>query len=155
VDYWSGAVPTEYGGVRFRSLLEARWAVVFDELGIPWEYEPQRFGAYLPDFRLFGSVYVEVKPPLGTFDHGPHERRWRQFVLDQDSPLLIAYGVPRVDAYPIWLGFNGEVSKEFADLSAFAQLGPGYSSPHPPSEVFSPRLLKAAVKQSFEFGAAV
>jgi hypothetical protein len=51
-----GAIETEYRDTRFRSRLEARWAVFFDELGIPWEYESEGYellnGRYLPDFWL-------------------------------------------------------------------------------------------------------
>lgn len=36
-------IPTEYKGVKFRSKLEARWAVFFDTLGIEWDYEPQGY----------------------------------------------------------------------------------------------------------------
>lgn len=50
------AIETRYSGCRFRSRLEARWAVFFDALGVKWEYEPQGFdlasGLYLPDFWL-------------------------------------------------------------------------------------------------------
>lgn len=35
------AIETEYGGYKFRSRLEARWAVFFDMLGIKWEYEEE------------------------------------------------------------------------------------------------------------------
>jgi len=57
---------TRYHGCRFRSRLEARWAVFFDKLGIPWQYEPQGFQigeeTYLPDFYLPQSkTWVEVK----------------------------------------------------------------------------------------------
>lgn len=64
---------TYYKGYHFRSRLEARWAVFFDELGIKWEYEPEGFVldngmSYLPDFflhglegRVKGDLYVEVK----------------------------------------------------------------------------------------------
>ena len=31
------AIETKYKGFRFRSRLEARWAVFFDALGIEWE----------------------------------------------------------------------------------------------------------------------
>lgn len=37
------AIETQYKGYRFRSRLEARWAVFFDVLGIQWEYEPEGF----------------------------------------------------------------------------------------------------------------
>lgn len=64
------AIETKYKGYRFRSRLEARWAVFFDALGLKWEYEPEGFELsngerYLPDFRVQGSdcsVWVEVKP---------------------------------------------------------------------------------------------
>lgn len=51
------AIETEYRGYRFRSRLEARWAVFFDALSLPWEYEPEGFELgcgrrYLPDFRV-------------------------------------------------------------------------------------------------------
>ncbi len=59
------AIETRYAGCRFRSRLEARWAVFFDHLGIEWEYEPEGFetpdGPYLPDFRLEGSLWAEIK----------------------------------------------------------------------------------------------
>ena len=51
------AIETEYNGYRFRSRLEARWAVFFDALGVEYEYEPEGFELpsgkrYLPDFRV-------------------------------------------------------------------------------------------------------
>src|SRR3954465_9815108 len=81
---------TRYAGCRFRSRLEARWAVFFDNLGIRWEYERQGFelapltpaqvklneergifsaegdanhlGYYLPDFWLpEQSAWLEIK----------------------------------------------------------------------------------------------
>lgn len=36
-------IETRYASCRFRSRLEARWAVVFDTLGISWQYEPEGF----------------------------------------------------------------------------------------------------------------
>lgn len=71
------AIETEYAGCRFRSRLEARWAVFFDALGIKWHYEEEGYelpsGRYLPDFRLEraalggrADVWVEVK---GSFTH--------------------------------------------------------------------------------------
>jgi hypothetical protein len=63
------AIETHAYGYRFRSRLEARWAVFFTELGVSWEYEPQGFDVggepYLPDFRVVTGDLVywyEVKP---------------------------------------------------------------------------------------------
>jgi hypothetical protein len=67
-------IETRYAGCRFRSRLEARWAVFFDTLGVKWEYESEgieiplgkRYGnsasRYLPDFWLPDlKTFVEVK----------------------------------------------------------------------------------------------
>lgn len=61
------AIQTEYRGYKFRSRLEARWAVFFDALGVKWSYEVEGYelpsGWYLPDFHLTDyNIYVEVKP---------------------------------------------------------------------------------------------
>jgi len=77
------AIETTYRGCRFRSRLEARWAVVFDALGMSWEYEAQGYRctsrvslidsgpwAYLPDFWLPTlKLYVEVKGSLTPDEH--------------------------------------------------------------------------------------
>lgn len=61
-------IETVYKGYRFRSRLEARWAVFFSSLGIDWSYEPEGFdlddaGRYLPDFWLpRENIWIEVKP---------------------------------------------------------------------------------------------
>lgn len=60
------AIETVYAGCRFRSRLEARWAVFFDALKIEWTYEPEGFelpsGRYLPDFRFPAMrCWFEVK----------------------------------------------------------------------------------------------
>ena len=65
----TAAVPiqTEYRGYRFRSRLEARWAVFLDAIGRPWEYERQGYslpsGNYLPDFWL--PIEHEAHPDAG------------------------------------------------------------------------------------------
>lgn len=61
-------IETYYNGYRFRSRLEARWAVFFDTGNIKYEYEPEGFELesglkWLPDFYLPDfDCYVEVKP---------------------------------------------------------------------------------------------
>lgn len=61
------AIETVYNGYRFRSRLEARWAVFFDEIGVDYEYEPEGLVLsdgeyYLPDFFLKRfHCYFEVK----------------------------------------------------------------------------------------------
>ncbi|MGI5223022.1 hypothetical protein [Nocardia sp. CA-290969] len=105
-------IETSYAGCRFRSRIEARWAVFFDHLGIGWEYEPQGFdlpsGRYLPDFLLdfpaypgehFGpdpardGVWWEVKGAAPT----QHELNLCWELLEATHrPVYIAHGaIPR------------------------------------------------------------
>jgi hypothetical protein len=60
------AIETSYAGYRFRSRLEARWAVFYDACGITYKYEDQGVtlpdGNYLPDFWLPNQdCYIEIK----------------------------------------------------------------------------------------------
>jgi hypothetical protein len=60
------AIETEYNGYRFRSRLEARWAVFFDAMGVKYEYEKEGYDLdglwYLPDFWLpEQECWVEIK----------------------------------------------------------------------------------------------
>ena len=76
-------IETIYNGYRFRSRLEARWAVFFDAMGIKYEYESEGFvfddgTKYLPDFMIFvrhrsytdeyEPVYAEVKGLMSPED---------------------------------------------------------------------------------------
>ncbi|BBC30050.1 hypothetical protein SGFS_013440 [Streptomyces graminofaciens] len=61
------ALPSWYGGITFRSKLEADWAATLDTYRVRWEYEPETItldsGAkYIPDFRLPDiGAWLEVK----------------------------------------------------------------------------------------------
>jgi hypothetical protein len=72
------AIDTIYNGYRFRSRLEARWAVFFDTLGVKYEYEREGYDLdgiwYLPDFWLpEQDCWVEIKgeePTQQEFNKG-------------------------------------------------------------------------------------
>lgn len=111
------AIETEYKGYRFRSRLEARWAVFFDACGVKWEYEPEGFDLgdgiwYLPDFLLhdvythhgggdtpdyWGDLWVEIKGQMTDADRDKLRRfATPKYWIDADSanPLLICLGFP-------------------------------------------------------------
>ena len=98
------AIETRYKGYRFRSRLEARWAVFFDALQVEWDYEPEGFdlgsaGWYLPDFYLPDlDVWIEVKPV-------PLERNgtaWTKAeALATSTPILMLAG--SIGAYDVTL----------------------------------------------------
>lgn len=80
------AIPTEYNGLIFRSRLEARWAMFFDQIGWAWEYEPDILNniGWLPDFMLFGeqeNILVEVKPFF-------HFDEWKTTISKINQTLL-------------------------------------------------------------------
>lgn len=92
------AIETVYKGHRFRSRLEARWAVFFDSAGVEWKYEPEGFRrwmvsdfdgdhyiSYLPDFHLPASnTWVEVKGSDELLKKDA-ERIW--YIVEHGSPL--------------------------------------------------------------------
>lgn len=95
-------IETFYNGYRFRSRLEARWAVFFDDLGIEYEYEPEGFKLsdgrfYLPDFYLPKfSIFVEIKPRRSSDDGKAKSFAWDYtgFGEDQYVGIVVCYGDP-------------------------------------------------------------
>lgn len=114
-------IETYYNGYRFRSRLEARWAVFFDALGVRYEYEPEGFDLgngdyYLPDFRVkcYGTrgkskyptqgfdLWIEVKGRMSADD----ARKIKKFagiqIVKEDgcgwwkieNPILIVDRIP-------------------------------------------------------------
>lgn len=112
------AIPTRYGGHRFRSRLEARWAVLFDSLGLRWEYEREAFHVevdgtpvgYTPDFWLPDmQVWFEVKPEAEALaeDEGlAVARKLQAFRQGSSFDVVVAFGTPRA-AYLFLLGADG------------------------------------------------
>lgn len=104
-------IETIYKGYRFRSRLEARWAVFFDALKMKWEYEPEGFdlgeaGWYLPDFHLTGvdengdkiDAWCEVKPEY------PDEQALQKLrTFAKHGTLILLDGTPTVKAYRVWV----------------------------------------------------
>ena len=96
------AIETYYKGYRFRSRLEARWAVFFDALGIEYRYELEGFKLpdgkyYLPDFYLPEfNIYVEIKPSRELDDGKAESFGLGICNFDEGAPggILICYGDP-------------------------------------------------------------
>lgn len=104
------AIETTWNGYKFRSRLEARWAVFFDKMGIAYEYEKEGFdlggkaGWYLPDFWLPGlDLWLEIKPPMETFS-SELDKAWDKCyaLMKQSGKLvLLSAGSPWPDEYTI------------------------------------------------------
>ena len=95
------AIETVYNGYRFRSRLEARWAVFFDALGWEFEYEKEGFelgkaGRYLPDFHLVKSdIWVEVKPNRQLSAKEKNKILWLAHYAKR--PVIVVRGAPWPD----------------------------------------------------------
>ncbi len=101
-------IETHYKGYRFRSRLEARWAVFFESLGLNWEYEKEGFvlpsgKRYLPDFYVSGIGFFEIKPLPDDFEGGmvcpPEDSPEGEFFCRENDPPIeggILYGTPGV-----------------------------------------------------------
>ena len=105
-------IETIYNGYRFRSRLEARWAVFFDALGVKYEYEPEGFELpsgkrYLPDFRVqcHGfrgdclpdpfDLWIEVKGKMTQEDAD----KIREFFVcgDGANKILVVSDIPNIN----------------------------------------------------------
>jgi hypothetical protein len=117
------AIDTEYHGCRFRSRLEARWAVFFDQLGIEWQYEAEGYQLsdgtrYLPDFWLptfSGGMHVEVKPDGGDFSKA------RKFAEEAHVRMWLAGGIPAAVFYEAYGGYGD------ADCNGWEVVAPNYA----------------------------
>lgn len=91
-------IQTEYNCFKFRSRLEARWAIFFDSLGIKYEYETEGYELsggvkYLPDFYLPEfDKFVEVK---GMNEHIRDDLdKLRLFVCCVKKSVIILSAIP-------------------------------------------------------------
>lgn len=102
------AKETAYKGYRFRSRLEARWAVFFDALGIEWHFEPEGFvlddgTSYLPDFwlpiqshvipRRSAGHIIEIKGARSQADKKAIDKA-QQLALASGHRVIILCGDP-------------------------------------------------------------
>ena len=121
------AIETEYKGYKFRSRLEARWAVFFDACGVKWEYEPEGFDLgdglyYLPDFLLHDvwvrnhtkiDLWVEVKGVMSELDAKKIIKfanvRADNFgyLAGVEHPILVVTNIPNEDEYDDFFGLWG------------------------------------------------
>lgn len=112
-------IETIYNGYRFRSRLEARWAVFLDSLGVKYEYEPEGFEMpdgtrYLPDFRVMCHasrggdcepfpLYIEVKGKMDEASAKKIKAFSNYEAGDEQAsggkPLLIVGDIPNIMYY--------------------------------------------------------
>lgn len=133
-------IETEYKGYRFRSRLEARWAVFFDACGVKWEYEPEGFDLgdglyYLPDFLLhdvlirdFNSpidLWVEVKGQMTEQDakkiikFAESGSEGHDYLYGYPNPILIVTNIPYGDDYLDTIDYMRDLAYSSNDPAPF------------------------------------
>ena len=131
-------IETFYSGYRFRSRLEARWAVFFDHAGIEYEYEPEGFELedgtrYLPDF-YFPQYdwYAEVKAPRD----GAKEdiKRASRFIGNTIKVLILLGNIPDASDSPVYhynaLYFNQLRNEVIVERVCFEPTGAADQEPY-------------------------
>ena len=127
---------TEYKSYKFRSRLEARWAVFFDACDVKWEYEPEGFDLgeglyYLPDFLLHDvlirdsdlpqDLWVEVKGRMTEQDAKKIIKFANVHCAEDvvDNPILVVTNIP--DGDDIWdlMDYMRDLAYEGNDLAFF------------------------------------
>jgi hypothetical protein len=101
-------IETQYAGRYFRSRLESRWAVLFDLIGLPWEYELVGLSVgqwrYLPDFKLPSvPALVEVKPHNITDQEEMRLSGIVSALHDEGVDLWVLRGVPDAEHHTLYI----------------------------------------------------
>ena len=100
------AIASMFGGIQYRSRLEARWAAFMHNIGWEHTYEPIDGDGYIPDFLVHGAnpFFVEVKPAATK----------REFVVEQEKVEKGVRGLGRDIVIVGMTAFNGpEVGRGF------------------------------------------
>lgn len=131
------AIETVYNGYRFRSRLEARWAVFFDLMDIQYEYEKEGFDLgddvlYLPDFWLPElDCWFEVK---GVECNGDDQAKVDLLREQSGKPVIVATGPIGDHVFETgdWVymesGANIEASATLNDIFKLQQSYIGYGA---------------------------
>ena len=109
-------IETIYNGYKFRSRLEARWAVFFDKMHIRYEYELEGFELpngkmYLPDFYLPSlDMFVDIKP---SFQKMTIDDIRKIECFGEEMRLLLIIGTPSKEEmyYLSNCVYNGQIDE--------------------------------------------
>ncbi len=118
------SIETRWKGYRFRSRLEARWAIFFESMDIEFQYEVDGFrlsdgACYIPDFYLPKlHQWAEVKPDQPS---GEEISKAVSLVRDSGKELLWLVGPPDFRHYDgIWVPSPTEFATETYCLDIYS-----------------------------------
>ena len=119
-------IETIYNNYRFRSRLEARWAIFFDEIGIAYEYEKEGYEfdgiKYLPDFYLPQiDAHIEIKAQNVSEEEAT--LKMSKLANHTQKPCVVFCGLPAIEPpwsqqektiihYFNWTGFDVKIENQ-------------------------------------------
>lgn len=123
------SLPTWYDGdgINYRSRTEARWAVLFNYLGIHYIYEIEKFkrlgGASIPDFYLPDyNVFYEVGPGCIEINEVKQDKA-QELASATGVPVLVTKGFPNHRSpMPLVAGCTLSLPEPYADKVADADV---------------------------------
>lgn len=118
-------IETRYKGYRFRSRLEARWAVFFEAMGVKWEYEKEGFNLdgvrYLPDFWINSwQAWIEIKPEVFEQQSRGHDLCIALSKAQPGRDVLLLSGSPWPDEHSV-IVCNSGFTKRVGELMEINQ----------------------------------
>jgi hypothetical protein len=125
-----------HNGIKYRSLLEAKWASFFTRIGWQFEYEPFEGKGYILDFVIYGAtpLAVEVKAAVSWNELRVHQEKtasglrgiWKHdIVVVGASPL----GFRSLSGEPA-IGLLGEANDYAAGLWSLCPQCGGWAITH-------------------------
>lgn len=150
------ALETFFDGYRFRSRLEARWAVFFHTLQIAYSYESEGYDLdgtwYLPDFWLpEQNCYIEVKPHR-ELTEGEYEKASKLALQSgRDVYILAGDAWQRPPDYQIWRWVPLRI-RSFPQAKSLEQNASTFITPHPEVAVVLQQLLDNHITLSIKYG---
>ena len=100
-------IETNYKNHKFRSRLEARYAVFFDAIGLKWIYEMEGYilqngQCYLPDFYLPElDCFVEIKPDSASMEDTEKAR-----IFGKEKSIALMKGLPSNKPFKVFSPFD-------------------------------------------------
>jgi len=150
------ALESFFDGYRFRSRLEARWAVFFHTLQIPYSYESEGYDLdgtwYLPDFWLpEQNCYIEIKPPRQPTKEECAKASKLALQSGRDVYILAGDAWQQPPDYQIWRWAPLKI-RSFPQAKSLEQNASTFITPHPKVAVVLQQLLDNDIILSIKYG---
>jgi len=125
-------IETRYNGILFRSRIEARWAVFFDKIRVPYQYEAEGYDLngvwYLPDFWMpQQDCFIEIK---GVKPDIEAEKKASLLArLSRKRVFIFFEGIPTIEEYGLMSSTDGAYLYDSSSDDS-GEVFPGWDNGH-------------------------